>query len=521
MWEWTTMRTTRTQVTLVVLLALFAASCVHLDRVTVDATGAQFSFDIEFEDVSYDGRFVVLKTQGAIDPLDTNTINDIYRKDTLTGDLELMSIDSAATEATGGFDAAISDDGDRVVFIGDSGRVVLRTVSTGTTTVVGLDDLGNEVTTNFSPDISGDGNIVAWSTTSAVVGGTSNGFGQVYRRNLTTGVVLLASAGPGGDLGNGSSSVPTLSQDGLEMAFLSSATNLVANDVNGVTDVFARVGAAPVARISTSSLGVAANGESYWPMMAGNGKSVVFESSATNLDPEVTFASRSIYRKQISGELTLASRFPDGTAIDDGSNQNPSVSHDGSIVSFVSGSDELNFYIHAGGLYVRDLDNGTTTRGSALADGTLSWVANTRYFGHVSGDGNYALWNNGPGNAWTVPGDDNSALDVLMRWWSEPNPVSMSPSSLPVGVSTTVTISGSGFRTGVDTVVATNLANVGADGIFFSDIVVVDDSTITATIDVVFGEAVEGEFYVTVQQQGTGPGSNAGSTGSCLCISVT
>lgn len=495
-------------------LAVLASSCVHLQRVTVDANGDGFAFDIMVEDVSYDGRFVLLRTTGAIDPLDSGTATDVYRKDTLTGAIELMSVDDDEVSAIGGFDGVISDDGDRVAFISMSGRVVMRTVSAGTTEVVSFDDTGAEATGAATVGLSGDGDVVAWMTTTAIVDGATNGFFQVYRRDLSTGSVTLVSESMSGGPGNGNSRSVSVSEDGNEIAFVSEATDLVAGDTNGVDDVFANVDGS-VLRASTSATGEQANGSSSQAVIAGDGHSVAFESTATNLHPDDDTTSPDIYRKRDDGEIELVSVDDTGAHLG-GPNSRPSISRDGSIVSFVSGDDDLNFYVNAFGLYVRDLDHGRTTRGSALADGSLSWLADFPVRAMISGDGNYAVWNVGPSGSYSLPGDDNDALDVLLRWWSEPEVTEMSPATLPLGAVATVTLSGSGFRPGVDTV----LKVPGVDGIYFSDVVVVDDTTITAEIEVVLGSAEPGDHFVSVQQRGTGPGASAGSGAGCACLGV-
>lgn len=499
-------------------MAVLASGCVHLERASVDASGQEYPFDIVIEDVSYDARFVLWRTEGPIDRLDSGTSVDVYRKDMLTGAVELISVDDGEVAAIGGYESAISDDGDRVVFLSGSGRVMVRTVSAGTTEVAALDDTGADATGAVAVGISGDGNVVAWATAAAIVDGATNGFLQVYRRDLTTGSVTLVSESLSGAPGDGNSSSPSLSKDGNEIAFSSHATDLVAGDTNGVGDVFVEVDGA-VLRASTSATGEEADGESARPAIAGDGHSVAFESVATNLHPDDPLHFKDVYRKRDTGELDLVSVADDGAPVD-GANSRPSISHDGSIVGFVSAGADLNFYTHASGLYLRDLAHGRTRRGSALADGSLSWLGDLPVRAMVSGDGNYALWNVGASATYSVPDDNNGALDILLRWWSEPEVTAISPAVLPMGAVTTVTVTGSGFRPGVETVLATNLAVPGIDGVYFSNVVVIDDSTITAEIEVVFGSAQPGDHHVAVQQHGTGPGVNAGAVGSCLCLSV-
>ena len=93
------------------------------------------------------------------------------------------------------------------------------------------------------------------------------------------------SVGPGGVQGNGDSVVfgQAVSNDGTRVAFESAATNLVAGDTNGAKDVFVWT-SGTTTRVSVDNAGTAqANGESRVSAISGNGRYVVFESDATNL----------------------------------------------------------------------------------------------------------------------------------------------------------------------------------------------------------------------------------------------
>ena len=103
-------------------------------------------------------------------------------------------------------------------------------------------------------------------------------------------VVPISVALGGGDA-NGPSDAPSVSRDGRFVTFASSATNLVSGDTNAAMDIFVRdtcIGAAASCSPSTFrvSLGVGgaeANGPSSAPAISGDGRFVVFDSTATNL----------------------------------------------------------------------------------------------------------------------------------------------------------------------------------------------------------------------------------------------
>ena len=93
----------------------------------------------------------------------------------------------------------------------------------------------------------------------------------------------VASA-PADSVGNAASSAPSLSQSGRYVAFTSSASNLVAGDTNGVSDVFVRDNVAHTTeRVSLGANGVQANGASTGPDISDDGRYVAFASDATNL----------------------------------------------------------------------------------------------------------------------------------------------------------------------------------------------------------------------------------------------
>src|SRR5205807_9227046 len=71
-----------------------------------------------------------------------------------------------------------------------------------------------------------------------LISGDTNGATDVFVRDRQTGTTERVSVASGGRQGNGFSLGPVLSADGRFVAFHSAATNLVAGDTNGATDVF-------------------------------------------------------------------------------------------------------------------------------------------------------------------------------------------------------------------------------------------------------------------------------------------
>jgi Tol biopolymer transport system component len=98
--------------------------------------------------------------------------------------------------------------------------------------------------------------------------------------------------------GNSFSSDPSISSNGRYVAFESNATNLVSGDTNAKVDVFVRdrVGGT-MRRVSVSSGGRQANGESSDPSIDGPGGLVTFESQGSNLVPGDTNRAADVFAR--------------------------------------------------------------------------------------------------------------------------------------------------------------------------------------------------------------------------------
>ncbi len=155
-----------------------------------------------------------------------------------------------------------------------------------------LNDIGitGDMLDGNSPAISDDGRFVAFSSSSRnLITNDTNGFPDIFvhDRNLKkTERVSLSSAGIEA---NGASGLPyirsiSISKSGRLVAFSSDANNLVANDLNGVEDVFVFDRATKsIERISVSDSGIEGNGISRYPSIGGDERHIAFQSIANNL----------------------------------------------------------------------------------------------------------------------------------------------------------------------------------------------------------------------------------------------
>jgi hypothetical protein len=161
----------------------------------VDSSGGQSNNSSFGAAISADGRYVAFASYANnLVPGDTNGTTDVFVHDRVTGATERVSVDPAGNE------------GDRDAEF---------------------------------PALSGDGRMVSFdSSATTLVANDTNKASDVFVHDRSTGATRRVSVDPAGAQATGPSGRSWISADGLLVAFLSDATDLVANDTNGSTDVF-------------------------------------------------------------------------------------------------------------------------------------------------------------------------------------------------------------------------------------------------------------------------------------------
>lgn len=115
-------------------------------------------------------------------------------------------------------------------------------------------------------------------------------------RDLLNGTTTRVSVDSNGTQGDLDSFSPVLTADGRFVSFDSAATNLVANDTNGVNDLFIHDrNSGQTARVSVDANGVQGNNTSVFGYMSPDGTAVSFDSEASNLVPNDTNGVRDIF----------------------------------------------------------------------------------------------------------------------------------------------------------------------------------------------------------------------------------
>jgi len=98
---------------------------------------------------------------------------------------------------------------------------------------------GDADSMSLEPGLSSNGRFVVFqSYASNLVADDTNGCSDVFVHDCITGTTVRVSVSSSGAQGNFYSGEPAISADGRFIAFRSEATNLVPGDTNGVSDVF-------------------------------------------------------------------------------------------------------------------------------------------------------------------------------------------------------------------------------------------------------------------------------------------
>jgi Tol biopolymer transport system component len=192
------------------------------EMVSLSDSGTPASGTTDYPSLSEDGRYVAFQSMDTT--LDADALagpqgggpNKVYVRDRLAGDTQMVSVADT-----------------------DAGDVIVN---------------GNAV----RPDITPDGRYVTFASDAGILQGTveeghdevsataeeEDSFQQVFVRDrqagTTTPVSLAADGTTFGDGGSSTEYGPTISDDGMKVAFESDASNLVAGDTNGDTDAFVR-----------------------------------------------------------------------------------------------------------------------------------------------------------------------------------------------------------------------------------------------------------------------------------------
>jgi Tol biopolymer transport system component len=320
-------------------MAALAAGQDATTRASVSTSGQQGKTQSWLGGLSATGRHVVFySAAGSLVAGDTNHVGDVFARDRDPDGNGIfdegndvttrLSVDSAGAQGNDwSMRCSISADGRHVAYDSLAGNLVPNDTN-GVYDVFtcdrdpdgnGIFDEGNDVTHRISfgpggvqgddasdsPSISADGRYVAFeSLADNLVTGDTNGVYDVFVHDRDpdgngifdegNGVTIRMSISGTGLEADGECHNPRISANGRHVGFDSAARNLVANDTNGVPDVFVHdrdpdgngifdEGNGDTLRVSVDSAGVEGDLVSHKPALSGDGRYVLFHSLADNL----------------------------------------------------------------------------------------------------------------------------------------------------------------------------------------------------------------------------------------------
>jgi Tol biopolymer transport system component len=226
--------------------------------------------------ISGDGRYVAYIRGGVM-----------YRRDRVSGGTMVLSVGSPDITyvCESASKVAISRDGRYSACFavgGSKSSKVLTVFEPGNPSPLNVTLYGNPNGNSFS--LSADGRYIAYESGASHVAPDTNGLTDIYVTDLRTGTREWVSQGSGGVAGNQPSTSPSITADGRFVAFATRSSNLVAGDTNGSADILIRDRVlGTTARVSTSSAGGQGDGDSTQPSLSADGLTVAFESMSTNL----------------------------------------------------------------------------------------------------------------------------------------------------------------------------------------------------------------------------------------------
>jgi Tol biopolymer transport system component len=267
------------------------------------------------------------------------------------------------------------------------------------------------------PGLSGDGRVVAFvSTATNLVPGDANGVEDIFVHDRMSGDTERVSVSSEGTEGDDLSDrfAPALDDTGRFVAFESLATNLVNADTNANADIFLRDRRRrTTSRVSVGASGNEGDGFSISPAMSGDARFVAFVSSATNFVPGDTNGFVDAFVRD--RRLGTTSRVSVATGGAQGNGDvilAPVVSDDGRFVVFASRATNLTPEA-APGLFVRDRRLGVTALVSISAAGVSGNSGGVAGGAALSRDARFVAFDASSTNL--VPNDTNGTPDVFVR----------------------------------------------------------------------------------------------------------
>ena len=390
-----------------------------IERVSITTEGIQANGQSGASSVSDDGRFILFESNATnLIPDDFNGQTDSFLYDRISQSVELISLAPDNSQANGSSSSgSISGDGNYVTFasfannlvtndINNQGDIFIYNRLNQTTELVSVASDGTQANgLSLFSAVSDNGRYVAFeSMADNLVANDNNGLGDIFVRDLIEQTTVRINIANDGTQANGYSSLGSISDDGRYISFASDATNLVLGDTNGQTDIFVHdLRGKTTERINISDSGVQANGNSGFSSISGDGRYVVYESDANNLVLGDTNEQKDIFIYDRIESNTERVSIGDGDIQSNGDSRAAVVSDDGRYVAFQSEAnnlvaDDTNEQVD---IFIRDREGSQTTK-----------KIEVNSFPILSGNAQSVVFNSSLSNL--VAGDTNGTGDVFV-----------------------------------------------------------------------------------------------------------
>jgi YD repeat-containing protein len=235
-------------------------------------------------------------------------------------------------------------------------QVYRKNTSTGTVDLVSVNTSGAVSTGNSSnPVVSPNGQFVAFDSDAAdIVSGDTNGVRDVFIRDMSTQTTTAVSVTSAGVLGNGASSGPSMSSDGQKVAFTSAAPNLgypayqfhdnavILRDRAHNTTTFA----SPMPHgWASSQAGDPGGGQNYFMQVktgpqaiSADGRYIVFDGKSAWHSGDAYCnggaSDENVYGFDTAAGVSTFLSYSNGAPLNDTCADHPAISSDGSTVVF-------------------------------------------------------------------------------------------------------------------------------------------------------------------------------------------
>ncbi|MCU7554450.1 hypothetical protein OCL06_07555 [Alteromonas sp. ASW11-19] len=400
-----------------------------IELVSQSTSGEQATNASSYTSVmSNDGNKIAFISNGQLAAADTDGAPDVYIRDMAAGTTDLVSLTNAGLNDEGTAERdlrlGISNDGTKVAFVyeditgnfdsssfnGDNAYV--RDLTAGTTTLISQHVVQNSESASgaYEVKLSGDGKYAVFESGSPTfIPNDADATFDVFRAKLEDGTIeavnIPQTSGTLDDVDG-----VAVSEDGRFLLFKSDDKALSTVGDSAFDELFLYdLQLQQMEHIRLGLNGEDVDGEFGTTFdLSDDGNVLVFSSSATNLHPQDTSGNSDVYLyKRDSGELTLI------TAGSNGESYQPTVSADGTRVSFISDAQNLTSDSVSAewDVFVYDHTAGTITLASKADPAWGGTLAGASSAANISADGTTVVYQSTKPAVWAMATDFSQVVE--------------------------------------------------------------------------------------------------------------